>query len=95
MKLEAYISNVMDFIAMLWTSRRAWWLCGKFGALHLQDHRFEPHSSCHIGTLGKSFTHNCLYDVMGCPLCGCLAVKFDSYDNLLSSVHTLLVNILQ
>src|SRR6218665_3343388 len=50
---------------------------------------FESHSSHHVGTLGKSFTHSCLYDVMWPP-----AAKFDSYNSLLSSVHTLLVNIL-
>ena len=48
---------------------------------------FESHSSrhVHVGTLGKSFTRSRPYDVMWRP-----AVKF----NLLSSVHTLFVNIL-
>src|SRR6218665_3627135 len=42
--------------------------------------RFDSTSSRHVGILGKSFTRNCLYD-------GC--------NSLLSSVHTLLVNILR
>src|SRR6218665_388970 len=35
-----------------------------------------------------------MYDVMG-ALCGCRAIKFDFCNNLLSSVHTILVIILQ
>ena len=31
-----------------------------FDALHLEGRRFESHSSRHVGTLGKSFTRNCL-----------------------------------
>ena len=38
----------------------AWWLSGKFGGLRPEDLKFESHSSCHVGTLGKSFTHSCL-----------------------------------
>jgi len=38
----------------------AWWLSCRFGALRPEGHRFESHSSRHIGTLGKSFTHSCL-----------------------------------
>ena len=48
-------------------------------------------NSRHIGTLGKSFTRSSLYDVMWLP---CLVAKFDSCNSLLSSIHTLLVNIL-
>jgi len=29
---------------------------------------FEPHSSCHVGTVGKSFTRNFMYDVMRRPV---------------------------
>ena len=29
--------------------------------------KFEPHSSRHVGTLGMSFTHSCLYNVMWRP----------------------------
>ena len=36
----------------------AWRLSGKFSALHPEGWRFESHSSRHIGTLGKSFTHS-------------------------------------
>src|SRR6218665_253388 len=61
-----------------------WWLSGKFSALHPQGRRFEPHSSHHIGTLGKSFSHSCLYNVMRRPA--------GSIRLLLSSVYTLLVN---
>jgi len=39
--------------------------------------RFKLHSSCHVGTLGKSFNHNsCLYNPC---------------NNLLSSIHTMSV----
>ena len=38
----------------------AWWVCGKFGALHPEGRRFVSHSSRLVGTLGKSFTHSCL-----------------------------------
>ena len=71
----------------------AWWISGRFGALHPQGHRFESYSSHHVGTLGKSFTQSCLYNEMWCP--AWLAVKFDTCNNLLSSIHTLLVSILQ
>ena len=37
----------------------AWWLSGRFGALHLGGRRFKS-TSHHVGTLGKSFTHICL-----------------------------------
>jgi len=29
--------------------------------------RFEPHSSRHVGTLGKVFTSSCLYNAMWRP----------------------------
>src|SRR6218665_65238 len=45
----------------------AWSLSFKFGAFHPHGHRFEPHSSRHVGTLGKSFTRSCLYNAMLCP----------------------------
>jgi len=44
----------------------AWWLSGKFGALHPEGRGFEAawqlewDSSCHAGALGKFFTHSCL-----------------------------------
>src|SRR6218665_2686332 len=43
------------------------WPSGKFGALHPQGRRFEHHSSRLVGTLGKSFTRNCPYNVMWRP----------------------------
>ena len=39
----------------------AWWLIGRFNAVHLKGRGFESHSSRHVGTFGKSFTHNCLW----------------------------------
>ena len=48
--------------------------------------------SRHVGTLGKSFTCAWKTDVAHC---GCLAAKFDSCNCLLSSVHTVLVNIMR
>ena len=38
-----------------------------FGAFGEEGCWFESHSSRHIGTLGKSFTRSCLYDVMWRP----------------------------
>jgi len=38
----------------------AWWVSGEFSALRLEGHRFKFHSNRHVGTLGKSFTRNCL-----------------------------------
>ena|SRR6218665_145321 len=38
-----------------------------FGALGAEGRWFEFHSSRHVGTLGKSFTRSCLYDVMWRP----------------------------
>ena len=39
-----------------------------FGAFGAEGLWFNSFSSCHIGMLGKSFTRNCLYDVMWCPV---------------------------
>ena len=36
----------------------AWWLSDWVSALRLDGRTFESHSSCHIETLGKSFTHS-------------------------------------
>ena len=81
-----------------------WWFSGKFSALRPHGRRFEPHSSRHVGTLGKSLTRSCLYnfcrtwinemkDKTWCDaLRDCIAVKFYYCYNLLSSVNTLLVN---
>ena len=66
------------------------WLSGKIGAFRLEGRRFESHSSCYAGTLGKSFTRSAC--IMWCgALHGCLAVKFYSCNNLLSSVNTMSV----
>ena len=62
------------------------------GAFCAESHWFDSTSSRHVGTLGKSFTHYCLYDVMWCPVAALQVAKIDSC-NSLSSVHTLLVNI--
>src|SRR6218665_182949 len=64
-----------------------------FGAFGAEGCWFESHSSRHVGTLGKSCTHSCLYDMMW-PLCGCLVAKFYSCNSLLSSIHTLPVSTL-
>ena len=34
---------------------------GKFGVLRPEGLWFESYSSRHVGTLGKSFTHSCLW----------------------------------
>ena len=68
------------------------WLSGRFGAWCPQGHRFKPHSSHHVGTLVKSFNRSFLCKMMwrlhGRQPCGLIWL-------LLSSVHTLLVNILR
>src|SRR6218665_3398945 len=33
----------------------------RFGAFCLEGRRFESRSSRHVGTLGKSFTHSCMW----------------------------------
>src|SRR6218665_597425 len=72
-----------------------WWLNGRFGALHPEGRRFESHSICHVVILDKSFIRSfCLYNAMSCPV-WLSWVKFDSCNDLLSSVHGLLVNVLQ
>ena len=43
-----------------WCLCGAWWLSGKFGALHSKSRRFESTYSHHVGTLGKSCTHSSL-----------------------------------
>ena len=37
---------------------------GAFGAFGAEGRWFDSTSSRHVGALGKSFTRNCLYDVM-------------------------------
>src|SRR6218665_381169 len=44
-----------------------WWLGGRICAWRPQGRRLESHSSRHVGTLGKSFTRSCLYDVVWRP----------------------------
>ena len=39
----------------------AWWLIGRLDAFRLKGRGFESRSSRHMGTLGKSFTHSCLW----------------------------------
>ncbi len=39
----------------------AWWLIGRFDAFRPKSRGFESRSSRHVGTLGKSFTHSCLW----------------------------------
>src|SRR6218665_3166166 len=65
-----------------------------FDAFGAKGRWFESHSSRHVRTLGRSVTRSCLYDVIW-ALRGCLTAKFDCCNSLLSSVHTLLVNILR
>src|SRR6218665_74351 len=39
----------------------AWWLIGRFVIFRPLGHGLESHSSCHVGTLGKSLTCSCLW----------------------------------
>src|SRR6218665_276301 len=56
-----YFSALVMFMRSVYG---VWWLSIKLGALHPQGHMFEPHSGCYVGTLGKSFTRSCLYNVI-------------------------------
>ena len=38
-----------------------WWRFGRVDASRPEGRGFESHSSRHVGTLGKSFTHSCLW----------------------------------
>ena len=65
-----------------------WWLGGRFSALHSEGHRFKSHSSRHVeGPWASSSL--IVFCIMWCgDLCGSLAVKFDSCNNLLSIIHS-------
>ena len=65
-----------------------------FSTFGAEGRWFDSTSNHHVETLGKSFTRNCLYNVMWRPVAA-FRQKFDSCNSLLSSVHTLLVNILR
>jgi len=39
----------------------AWWRFSRVDASRLKDHGFDSCSIRHVGTLGKSFTHSCLW----------------------------------
>ena len=64
------------------------------GAFSAEGRWFDSLFSRHADTLGKSFSRNCLYDLMWRPVAS-MRLKFESSDSLLSSVHTFLVNILR
>ena len=53
-----------------------------FRAFRPEDRRFESLASRHVGTLDKSFTRSCLYNMMWR-----LAVKFASCNNSLSITY--------
>jgi len=36
-------------------------LIDRFGTFHTKGHGFETRPSRHLGTLGKSFTHDCMW----------------------------------
>src|SRR6218665_1915270 len=38
-----------------------WWLIGRIDAFRPKRRELESRSSRHVGTLGKSFTHSCLW----------------------------------
>ena len=59
-KIFASRSKCPDVHVLMHRMDGALWLSGKFGALHLECRRFEPHSSCYVWTLGKPFTRSCL-----------------------------------
>ena len=70
----------------------AGWLSGKFGAFCLEGQRLESHSSRHL-FYGPWASPSLAVEwvTWRTALRGCLAVKFDSCNNLLSPVHTMFV----
>src|SRR6218665_147597 len=50
-----------EFLVTYWYPVGAWWRFGRVDAFRPNGHGFDFHSSCHVGTLGKSFTHSCLW----------------------------------
>ena len=61
MFLMIFSMSMLIIISNFAMMRGAWWLSGKFGALSPKGRRFESHSCHHVGTLGKFFTHSCMY----------------------------------
>ena len=49
-----------DFSCVCWTEEQRL-VAGRVDAFRLKGHEFNSHSSHHIGTLGKSFAHSCLW----------------------------------
>ena len=43
------------------TKYGVWWLIDRFVTFRPRGHGFKSRSSCHIGTLDKSFTRSCLW----------------------------------
>ena len=58
-----YIGNLSFVIKLMITRPNcgAWWLIGRFVAFRPKGRGFESSSSCHVGTLDKSFTRSCLW----------------------------------
>ena len=59
MYLYTLYTNICIYVCM--HACGAWWLIGRFITFRPKGHGFESCSRGHIGTLGMSFTHNCLW----------------------------------
>ena len=57
------ILSMLVFSTTFLQKRSSWgvWRIGRVDAFHPKGHGFDSRSSSHIGTLGKSFTQNCLW----------------------------------
>src|SRR6218665_3917298 len=62
---EVEAEAVAETSAVMWVVFspicEAWWSIGRVDAFRPKDHGFESRSIRHVGTLGKSFTHRCLW----------------------------------
>src|SRR6218665_3420727 len=48
-------------VGLLIHKHGTWWRIGRVEAFRPEGGGFECRSSCHLGTLGKSLTHSCLW----------------------------------
>jgi len=55
------VDNISSVRARLSIARRRVWHTGRVDAFRPKGHEFDSGSSCYVGTLGKSFTHSCLW----------------------------------
>ena len=59
MQWRGMSTTVSSYISPSYISAGAWWFTGRVGAYRSKGRGFDSRSSCHVGTLGKSFTRAC------------------------------------